>query len=85
MEGTYTLVLQETGGSSSCGNQTVALPSGPLDVQRVDSQLTATLEGYTLQGTLYATSEFALQGLLSAGGWGHGWGDGRGGRRLREA
>lgn len=70
MEGTYTLVLQETGGSSSCGNQTVALPSGPLDVQRVDSQLTATLEGYTLQGTLYATSEFALQGFSAQGGGG---------------
>ncbi len=67
MEGRYSLVLQETGLPSNCANLTVSFPSGPLDVQRVDSQLSATLEGFTLQGTLYATSDFSLVGLPAPG------------------
>jgi hypothetical protein len=76
MEGRYTLVLQETGVPSSCSNLTVSLPSGPLDVQRVDSHLTATLEGFTFQGTLYATSDFTLLGASGPGDGGTGGADG---------
>ena len=68
MEGRYTLVLQETGVPSSCSNLTVSFPTGPLDVERVDSQLTATLGELTFQGTLYATSDFTLLGVPGMAG-----------------
>jgi hypothetical protein len=70
MEGSYTLVFQDTGVPSSCSNPTVSLPSGTLDVQRVESQLTATLGGFAFQGTLYATSDFTLLGVPGDGGTG---------------
>lgn len=68
MEGRYSLVLQETGVPSNCPSLTVSFPTGPLDVQRTESQLTASLNGLELQGTLYATSDFTLFGSPGADG-----------------
>jgi hypothetical protein len=76
MEGRYTLVLQETGIPSNCSNLTVSLPTGPLEVQRAESLLTATLEGVAFQGTLYATSDFTLFGVAGPGDGGTGGADG---------
>ncbi len=40
----------------------VALPTGPLDIQRSGNGLTATLDAVPMQGTLYQSTEFNLLG-----------------------
>lgn len=62
MEGLYGLELEPGTTPSSCDGVTVTLPQGPLDVSRQDSDVTATLDGMTLRGTLYQTYDFTLVG-----------------------
>ncbi len=62
MEGRYGLELEPGTLPSSCEGVTVTLPMGPVDVSRQGSDVTATLDGLTLRGTLYATYDFSLVG-----------------------
>ncbi len=62
MEGTYGLALEPGMTPSSCEGVTVALPQGPLEVNRQGSELDATLDGMTLRGTLFQTYDFSLVG-----------------------
>lgn len=62
MEGRYGLALDPETSPSSCEGVPVELPEGPLDVSRQGSDVTATLDGLTLRGTLYATYDFNLVG-----------------------
>ncbi|MFY0568037.1 hypothetical protein ACN28E_29970 [Archangium lansingense] len=62
MEGTYGLEWAPGTTPSACDGMTVTLPEGPLEVSRQGSELTATLDGLTLRGTLYRTYDFSLAG-----------------------
>src|SRR5690242_11729598 len=62
MEGRYALELEPGTNPSACNGVTVELPRGPLEVSRQGSEVTATLQGLTLRGTLYQSSDFSLVG-----------------------
>ncbi|WP_257446930.1 hypothetical protein [Archangium lipolyticum] len=62
MEGRYALELSPGTLPSSCNGVTVELPEGPLEVARQGGDITATLDGVTLRGTLYDTYDFGLVG-----------------------
>ncbi len=63
LEGRYALEWQEDPLPTACNGLTVTLPVGPLDVQQRGSNVTATLDGLTLRGTLYTTYNFNLVGF----------------------
>ena len=62
MEGRYTLELEPGTTPSTCSGVTVELPDGALEVNRQGSDITATLDGLTLRGTLFQTYDFSLVG-----------------------
>lgn len=66
--GRYALELQEGTLPAACGGLTVTLPEGPLDVEQQGNDVTATLDGVTLRGTLYTTYDFNLVGIAAEGG-----------------
>lgn len=70
MEGRYALRYEDGGfnDTGECGQLPLDLPEGPLTLTRSVSQLTGTLEGQTLNGTLYNTGEFILLGTGPTGG-----------------
>ncbi|HEX8821800.1 MAG TPA: hypothetical protein VF794_17880 [Archangium sp.] len=63
IEGRYALQLEESAFPEDCGEVAVDLPEGPLEVSRQGSDVTATLNGMTLRGTLYTTYDFNLLGV----------------------
>jgi hypothetical protein len=64
IEGRYALELEEEEEApSACGGLRVEWPQGPLTVRRSGSQVTATLDGLRLDGTLYVTYDFNLVGV----------------------
>lgn len=65
IEGRYALQWEESGLPDNCEGVTVVLPEGPLEVSRQGSDVTATLQGMTLRGTLYRTYDFNLLGVGS--------------------
>jgi hypothetical protein len=65
IEGRYALTLEQSALPEDCGEVPVVLPQGPLDVSRQGSDVTATLNGMTLRGTLYTTYDFNLSGVGS--------------------
>ncbi|SEK68367.1 hypothetical protein SAMN05444354_10279 [Stigmatella aurantiaca] len=62
LEGRYALVFAEGTLPAACASEGVGLPRGPLDLQRSGSQLTGSVEGVALQGSVYANSTFLLLG-----------------------
>jgi hypothetical protein len=62
IEGRYALELEPGTNPSACDGVTMQLPQGPLEVSRQASEVTATLGGLTLRGTLYPSSDFGLVG-----------------------
>jgi hypothetical protein len=69
MEGRYALRLEENTLPDNCDGVTVVLPEdGPLEVSRQRSEVTATLQGMTLRGTLYRTYDFSLLGFGNESG-----------------
>ncbi len=62
LEGRYDLAFDPGTIPTSCNGVSVALPEGPLEVQRQGSDVTATLDGVSLRGTLYDTYDFGLVG-----------------------
>ncbi|HEY0095893.1 MAG TPA: hypothetical protein VGB96_16310 [Archangium sp.] len=63
IEGRYALQLEESPLPEDCGDVTVVLPQGTLEVNRQGSDVTALLNGMTLRGTLYTTYDFNLVGV----------------------
>ena len=70
IEGRYTLSFEDGGfnDTGACGQLPVELPDGPLTLSRSVAQLTGTVEGLTLSGTLYNNNEFSLLGTGPTGG-----------------
>ncbi|MFL5347389.1 MAG: hypothetical protein ACJ8AT_21605 [Hyalangium sp.] len=66
IEGRYPLEFAAGAVPADCASLNVALPRGPLDIQRAGSQLTATLDNVPLQGTLFQSSDFNLLGSQAA-------------------
>jgi hypothetical protein len=62
MEGRYALVFAEGTVPAACASEGVGLPQGPLELQRSGSQLTGSMEGVALQGSVYVNSTFQLLG-----------------------
>jgi hypothetical protein len=62
LEGRYSLEFADGATPAECTTLGVRLPEGPLELQRTGSQLTTTLGGVALQGTLYQTYDFNLLG-----------------------
>jgi hypothetical protein len=62
IEGRYPLEFAAGAVPTDCASLGVALPKGPLDIQRAGSQLTATMDDVSLQGTVYQSAEFNLLG-----------------------
>ncbi|SES79008.1 hypothetical protein [Stigmatella erecta] len=62
IEGRYALAFAEGTVPAACASQGVGLPQGPLDLQRTGSQLTGSMEGVALQGSVYTNSSFLLLG-----------------------
>ncbi|WNG47948.1 hypothetical protein F0U60_30260 [Archangium minus] len=63
IEGRYTLELDPGTTPASCSGVSVVLPKGPIEVSQQGSNVTATLDGLTLRGTLYSTNDFNLMGF----------------------
>jgi hypothetical protein len=66
IEGRYPLTFADPSVPADCAELGVALPKGPLDIQRTGSQLTASVEDVALQGTIYQSQDFTLQGAQAA-------------------
>jgi hypothetical protein len=66
IEGRYALAFAPGDRPAECVDLGVQLPTDPLEIQRAGSQLTATLQGVTMQGTLYQTYDFNLAGTKGA-------------------
>jgi hypothetical protein len=62
IEGRYPLTFAAGTVPANCTSLGVALPRGPLDIQRAGGQLTASLDEVELQGSVYQTLEFTLLG-----------------------
>ncbi|MET0405399.1 MAG: hypothetical protein ABW123_23485 [Cystobacter sp.] len=62
IDGRYDVALGAGVTPASCQGVTVTLPEGPLEVARQGGELTASLDGLTLHGTLYQTNDFNLLG-----------------------
>ena len=62
IDGRYALEFGTGMTPGTCQGVTVTLPQGALDMTRQGSELSATLEGVTLRGTLYETNDFNLLG-----------------------
>ncbi|MDY7227985.1 hypothetical protein [Hyalangium rubrum] len=62
IEGRYTLEFAEGALPAECNPLSIELPEGPLEVNRAGSQLTGTVDGVALQGTVYQTYDFSLVG-----------------------
>lgn len=62
MEGRYTVEFAEGTLPAECTSLGIQLPQGALEMNRVGSQLNATLDGVPLQGTVFTTYDFNLAG-----------------------
>ncbi len=60
IEGRYALEYGAGTIPPDCTALAVALPEGPLDIQRVGSQLSGSVDGVALQGTVFSTYDFSL-------------------------
>ncbi len=60
IEGTYALQFAPGSVPQDCATLGVQLPQGPLEIERTGPQLTASLNGVELTGTLYASYDFSL-------------------------
>src|SRR5687767_4325643 len=60
IEGTYALEFAPGPVPQDCATIGVQLPQGPLEIERTGPQLTASLNGVELSGTLYASYDFSL-------------------------
>ncbi|ADO72333.1 hypothetical protein [Stigmatella aurantiaca] len=68
IEGRYDLEFAEGTLPAACVSEGVGLPTGPLDIQRAGAQLTGSVAGVTLQGSIYPNSTFLLLGNQVADG-----------------
>jgi hypothetical protein len=66
IEGRYPLEFEAGTVPADCASLGVALPQGPLDIQRSGSGLAATLAGVELEGTLFQSNDFNLLGAQSS-------------------
>ncbi|MBN1206365.1 MAG: hypothetical protein JXB05_15740 [Myxococcaceae bacterium] len=66
IQGRYPLEFADESVPADCAALGVALPEGPLDIQRAGSQLTASVDELPLQGTVYQSFDFTLQGAQAA-------------------
>ncbi|WNG16536.1 hypothetical protein [Cystobacter fuscus] len=62
VDGRYALEFGTGMTPGTCQGVTVTLPQGPLELTRQGSELTGTLDGLTLRGTLYESNDFNLLG-----------------------
>ncbi|MDC0707856.1 hypothetical protein POL68_05185 [Stigmatella sp. ncwal1] len=68
IEGRYDLEFAAGPLPAACVSEGVGLPAGPLDIQRSGGQLTGSVAGVTLQGSVYPNSTFTLLGSRAADG-----------------
>jgi len=66
IEGRYALQFAAGAIPADCTSLGVELPQGPLEIQRSGGGLTATLDGVTMEGTVYQSFDFNLLGAQSA-------------------
>ena len=62
LEGRYALVLDTASTPETCPGVTVTQPRGPLELARQGIEVSGSLEGLVLGGTVNTAGDFTLQG-----------------------